>query len=170
MRSSASATLTGLGVCIPEPRRSASEIAKAGGPPEWVVREKLGISSKAVPGPDDHPHAMGVRAAQLALDDAGVRPEDVDVVISMTEEHKEFPVWTAGIKLAFGLGANRAYAYDIGQKCGTGVLALKQSRDLLRASDRAQAEPAGYVEPELLLFGSAEVPRRELSRAAGGYR
>src|SRR5690625_1639773 len=112
---------------------TAEEIARKSGLPEWVVREKLGISSKPVPGPDDQPVQMGVRAAEAALQQAGLTPADVDVVIGITEEYKEYPVWTASIKLAHDLGARRAYAYDLGQKCGTSVLALKQARDLLRA-------------------------------------
>src|SRR5690625_907379 len=125
--------ITGLGVYLPKARFTAPQIAETSGLPEWVVREKLGINRKPVPAPADHPTQMGVWAAEQALAEAGVSPLDVDVVISITEEFKEYPVWTAGIKLAHDLGAANAYAYDLGQKCGTSVLALKQARDLLRA-------------------------------------
>lgn len=129
------AGLTGLGTYVPAGRLSAAELAAASGLPEWVVKDKLGIAQRVLPGQDDHPTAMGVWAAERALADAGVRPEDVDVVISITEEHKEYPVWTSGIKLAYDVGARNAYAYDVGQKCGTAVLALKQARDLIRADE-----------------------------------
>jgi len=125
--------LTGIGTYVPHGRLSAADLAQASGLPEWVVRDKLGIQERVLPGPDDHPVAMGVWAAERALADAGVGAEDVDVVISITEEYKEYPVWTAGIKLAYDVGARRAYAYDVGQKCGTAVLALKQAKDLLLA-------------------------------------
>ncbi|CAN5620798.1 hypothetical protein BH23DEI1_BH23DEI1_14750 [soil metagenome] len=125
--------ITGLATYLPTARMTSAELAEASGLPEWVVRGKLGLHSKPLPGPDDHPTAMGVAAAHLALARAGVAATDVDVVISITEEYKEYPVWTAGIKLAHDLGATRAYAYDLGQKCGTGVLAIKQARDLLVA-------------------------------------
>jgi 3-oxoacyl-[acyl-carrier-protein] synthase III len=125
--------VTGLATYLPADRLTSADIAAASGLPEWVVRDKLGIAAKPVPGPDDHPTAMGVRAARTALGRAGVDAADVDVVISITEEYKEYPVWTAGIKLAHDLGALRAYAYDVGQKCGTTVLALKQAKDLLIA-------------------------------------
>lgn len=125
--------ITGLGTYVPAGRLSAADLASATGLPEWVVRDKLGIVERVLPGPEDHPAAMGVRAAAAALADAGVAPEQVDVVISITEEYKEYPVWTAGIKLAYDVGARNAYAYDLGQKCGTAVLALKQAKDLLLA-------------------------------------
>src|SRR5690606_19941672 len=125
--------ITGLGTSVPAGRLSVADLASATGLPEWVVRDKLGIFERVLPGPDDHPAAMGVHAAVVALADAGVAPEQVDVVISITEEYKEYPVWTAGIKLAYDVGARNAYAYDLGQKCGTAVLALKQAKDLLLA-------------------------------------
>lgn len=125
--------LTGLATWVPEGRMSAAELAEASGLPEWVVRDKLGLEGRVLPGPDDHPNAMGVRAAERALARAGVDAAEVDVVVGITEEYKEYPVWTAGIKLAHDVGATRAWAYDLGQKCGTGVLALKQAHDLILA-------------------------------------
>lgn len=146
------AGISGLATYVPAGRLSAAELATASGLPEWVVREKLGIVERVLPGPDDHPVAMGVWAAERALADAQVRAEDVDVVISMTEEYKEYPVWTAGIKLAYDVGARNAYAYDIGQKCGTAVLALKQAKDLLAADDSVDVVlvAGGYRNSDLI--------------------
>jgi 3-oxoacyl-[acyl-carrier-protein] synthase III len=127
------AFVRGLGIYLPEHRQSAADIAARSGLPVAVVREKLGITHKTVAGPDDHTNAMGVRAARSALADAGLAAADVDVLLGITEEHKEYPVWTAGIKSAHDLGAHRAYAFDIGQKCGTGVLALKLAADMIKA-------------------------------------
>ncbi len=144
--------ITGLGAYVPEGRISAAELSEASGVPEWVVREKMGITERVLPGEDDHPTAMGVSAAQSALRQAGVAADEVDVVISITEEYKEYPVWTAGIKLAFDLGAHRAYAYDIGQKCGTAVLAIKQARDLLVADESVNTVlvAGGYRNSDLI--------------------
>ncbi|MDF1522927.1 MAG: 3-oxoacyl-ACP synthase [Trueperaceae bacterium] len=125
--------VTGLATYVPEGRMTPDEIAAVSGLPAWVVRDKLGLHGRVRPGPDDQPTAMAVRAARTALARAGRAASDVDVVICMTEEHKKYPVWTAGIKLAHDLGATNAYAYDVGQKCGTSVLALKLAHDTLVA-------------------------------------
>lgn len=125
--------LRGLGIYLPQSHHNAAQIAAAAGIPEAVVREKLGIHRKTVPGPDDHTNQMGISAARSAMADAGITASQIDVLIGITEEHKEYPVWTAAIKAAHELGAHKAWAYDLGQKCGTAVLALKQARDLLRA-------------------------------------
>lgn len=84
--------ITGLGVYLPERRETAAQIAARSGLPEWVVRDKMGIVAKPVPGPADHTNAMGIRAAREALADAGIEAGDVDLLVSMTEEHKEYPV------------------------------------------------------------------------------
>src|SRR5690606_19128021 len=161
--------ITGLGTSVPAGRLSVADLASATGLPEWVVRDKLGIFERVLPGPDDHPAAMGVHAAVVALDDAGIDPEDVDVVISITEEYKEYPVWTAGIKLAYDVGARNAYAYDIGQKCGTTVLALKQAKDLLTADDSVDTVliAGGYRNSDLIDLEGPEV-RFMYNLGAGG--
>ncbi len=161
--------ITGIGTYLPAGRMSSAELAAASGLPEWVVREKLGVSARVVPGPDDHPTAMGVWAAEAALADAGVRPEDVDVVVSITEEYKEYPVWTAGIKLAHDVGAVNAYAYDLGQKCGTAVLGLKQARDAILADDGVDTVlvAGGYRNGDLVDLSDPDV-RFMYTLGAGG--
>lgn len=133
------AYVRGLGIYLPQHRQSAADIAAASGVPVAVVREKLGIEHKTVPGPQDHTNAMGVAAARHALAQASIGAERIDALLCITEEHKEFPVWTAGIKAAHELGATRAYAFDLGQKCGTAVLALRLAADMIQAGSISSA-------------------------------
>jgi len=151
--------ISGIAAYVPAGRLGAAAIADASGLPEWVVREKLGIHEKVAPAADDHPAAMGAWAAREALARADVDARDVDVVISITEEYKEYPVWTAGIKLAYDIGADRAYAYDVGQKCGTGVLGLKQAKDLLLADPEVDTVlvAGGYRNGDLIDFEDGNV-------------
>ena len=127
------AVLRALGLHLPAPRETAAQIAAASGIPEDVVRERMGIVEKPVPGPDDHANAMAVQAARQALDRAGIGADAVDVLISITEGYQEFPLQGAGIAAAHRLGCTRAWAYDINQKCGAAILALRQASDLLAA-------------------------------------
>ncbi|MGH8454934.1 MAG: 3-oxoacyl-ACP synthase, partial [Nevskiales bacterium] len=163
------ASITGIGVYLPQARMSAGQIAAASGLPEAVVRDKLGITQKTLPGPDDHTNVMGVRAAQAALADAHVSAEDVDVVISINEEHKDYLVWTSGIKLAHDIGAERAYAFDVGQKCGTGVLGLKLAQDMIIADRKVNTVlvAGGYRNGDLVDFRDSNT-RFLYNLAAGG--
>ena len=162
------AVIAGLGVYLPNRHHTAADITAASGVPEDIVRTKMGITRKTVPGPDDHTNAMGVRAAREALADAGLDPAEIDVVISITEEHKEFPVWTAGIKTAHELGATRAYAFDLGQKCGTAVLGLKLAADMIKADGVSNLLIAGgYRNGDLVSYTDPNV-RFLYNLAAGG--
>lgn len=159
--------IRGLGIYLPESRHSAAHIAAESGVPETVVREKMGITQKAVPGPSDHSNAMGIQAARAALADAGIAASSIDVLISITEEHKEYPVWTAGIHAAHELGAHKAYAFDIGQKCGTAILALKLADDMIRAgSAKTILIAGGYRNGDLVDYQNPST--RFLNNLAAG--
>jgi 3-oxoacyl-[acyl-carrier-protein] synthase III len=91
--------IVSTGIYLPETYITGAEIAKAAGIPEMVVEEKMGIKKKPVPGPEDHTCEMGIKAARTAIKKAGIDPLEIDLVIYIGEEYKEYPLWTAGIKL-----------------------------------------------------------------------
>lgn len=161
--------LRGLGVYLPVPRMSSAEIAAASGLPEWVVRDKLGIHQKPVPGPDDHPARMGGWAAERALKDAALEPADLDVVISITDEHKDYPVWTSAPLIAQMVGAERAWCFDLNQKCASFVTALAVAEGLFasRPEVRHVLVAGGYRNGDLIDF-SDEAVRFMYDLAAGG--
>ncbi|MBT8216374.1 MAG: 3-oxoacyl-ACP synthase [Acidimicrobiia bacterium] len=127
--------IVATGHFLPETIMSASEIAEASGLPEWVVREKLGIERKHVTDPSIHPNEMGVKAATEAIAKAGIDPLDIDVVLCTTEEWKEYNLWTAGIDLAWEVGARNAWGMDMHMRCATTVAALKLAKSLMREDD-----------------------------------
>ena len=56
---------------------------------------------------------MGVMAALEALRDAQVDPMDVDLLIWNGAQHKDYPCWLAGLKVADVIGARRAWSFDM---------------------------------------------------------
>lgn len=158
------------GTYVPEPRMTSAEIADRTGIPEPVIRQKFGIHSKPLPGPDDHPCAMGARAAQAALDRAGVDPLEIDVVLSISEEYKEHPLMVSGIKIQQLVGARNAWAIDIAQRCCTTIAALKLARGLM-ASDpqvRTVLLAGGYRNGDLIDYANPRVSFMYSLAAAGG--
>lgn len=125
--------IAGLATYLPDQRMSSAEIASQSGLPLEVVEQKLGIKEKTIPGLDDHTAQMGVWAAQKALAQAQIDPMDLDVVIYIGEEYKEYPLWTASIYMQQQLGASKAWAFDISLRCGTAVLAMNVAKALLLA-------------------------------------
>lgn len=120
-----------VGSYVPANFITGEEIADLTGIPARVIIDKFGIARKPTPGSDDHPNAMAVKAAQAALQKAGVDPQEIDVVLCTTEEYKEYPVWTAGIRLAYDIGATKAWALDVQMRCGTTIGALRLAKALL---------------------------------------
>ncbi|MGV3487081.1 MAG: 3-oxoacyl-ACP synthase [Tuberibacillus sp.] len=122
-----------IGTYIPAQKMTGAEVARLSGLPPEVVEKKMGIIEKAVPGPEDHTCEMGIRAAKTAIERAGIDPLSIDLIIYIGEEHKEYPLWTSGIKLQEAVGAKNAWAFDTALRCGTTIMALKVARDMMIA-------------------------------------
>ncbi|HYG59617.1 MAG TPA: 3-oxoacyl-ACP synthase [Symbiobacteriaceae bacterium] len=125
------AGVVSTGVYIPPACHTAAYIAQESGVPRDVIEQKMGFFQKPVPGPEDGTAAMGIKAAQQAIERAGVDPREIDVVIYIGEEYKEYQLWTAGIKTAYAVGATKAWAFDIQLRCGTWVLGMKLAESLM---------------------------------------
>src|SRR5210317_406732 len=123
--------IVSTGTYFPETYVTAKDIAERSGLPEWVVREKLGIERKFVADPAVHPNEMAVHAARKAIDKAGIDPFEIDVVLSTTEEWREYLLWTTAIDIAHETGAKNAWGFDIHTRCATTVAALKTARGLM---------------------------------------
>lgn len=119
------------GIYIPEHFITGREIALKAGIPIQVVEDKMGIKKKPIPGINDHTCEMGIKAAKIAIEKAGMDPSDIDLVIYIGEEHKEYPLWTAGIKLQEAVGAYNAWAFDVALRCGTTMMALKVAKCMM---------------------------------------
>ncbi len=131
--------IVGTGIYLPKGRMTAKEIAAAtnGVWSEQAVIEKLGIVEKVVPlnMPDDGTQEMGALAALDALKNTGVNPLDLDVIISVTEEWKEYPLTTSALYIQDRIGAKNAWGIDVQNRCCTTVSALKMAKDMLIADD-----------------------------------
>ncbi len=130
--------IVSTGIYIPQTKMTASEIAKLSSIPEHIIRHKLGIQEKPIPAEQDHTVQMGIWAAQEAIHKAGIEPKTIDVVIYIGEEHKEYPLWTASIKMQEELGAVNAWAFDVQLRCGTTIMALKIAKSLMESDDAIQ--------------------------------
>jgi 3-oxoacyl-[acyl-carrier-protein] synthase-3 len=130
-QSEISVGIVSMGMYLPDNVVSAAEIAEESGLPEWVIREKLGIHEKRMASPEDHPNQMAIWAAEDCLSNSNIKPEEIDVVLCTTEEWKEYIQWSAGIDLAYQIGARRAWGMDLHMRCCTTVSAMKIAKDMM---------------------------------------
>ncbi|WP_105616267.1 3-oxoacyl-ACP synthase [Vallitalea okinawensis] len=127
--------IVGIGVYLPDNRMSASEISKAtnGFWSEDAIINKLGIVEKRIPGKDDGTQTMGALAAINALKDADISSEEIDVILCMGEEWKEYPLTTSALYIQDQIGATNAWGIDVQNRCCTTVSAMKMAKDMLIA-------------------------------------
>ena len=126
--------LTGYGRYTPEEVVSGEEIANRSGIPEEVVVEKMGMREKRVcPPDDDHVTDMSIAAGEDALDDAGVDPAELDLVLYHGSEYKDYVVWSAAANIAERIGAENAYATESYTLCAGCPIAMRTVRAQLIA-------------------------------------
>lgn len=154
---------------VPSSFIGAHEIAARSGIPEKVIREKFGLNRKPVPGPEDHPNQMALRAAHRALSRAACRPDEVDLILCTTEEWKEYPLRTSGVQLAHALGAHRAWALDIQLRCGTTIAGMQVAQAMMRgdAALRTVLIAGGYRNGDLVDYANQR-SRFLINLSAGG--
>jgi len=129
--------ILGTGIYIPKNRMTAKEISEAtnGLWTEQAIIEKLGIIEKPIPGDGDGTQEMGVKAALDALERTGLDPKEIDLILCIGEEWKEYPLTTSGIYIQEKIGADNAWAIDVQQRCCSTVSAMKIAKDMMIADD-----------------------------------
>ncbi|MCM1992407.1 3-oxoacyl-ACP synthase [Oceanirhabdus seepicola] len=127
--------VVGTGIYLPKNIMTAKEISKATGGiwSEDAVKGKLGINKKCIPSNNfnDGTQEMGVYAAIDCLKNTGINPLDIDLILCVGEEYKEYPLTTSGIYIQEKIGARKAWAIDLAQRCCTTVSAMKIAKDMM---------------------------------------
>src|SRR5919206_1837112 len=100
----------------------------------WIVK-RTGIKARRRAAPSERTSDLATFAARRALQDAGVEPIDLDLVMVATMSQDEATPNTAPL-VAHALGAEKAGAYDVGAAC-TGWLAGLDTATGLIESGRA---------------------------------
>ena len=118
--------ITGLGAYVPErvlTNRDLEQIVETSD--DWIT-ERTGIKERRIAAPDQAASDLAAPACRDALERAGVRPEDVDLIIVATATpDMVFPA-TAAL-LAEKVGARNAAAYDLLAGCTGFMYALAQA-------------------------------------------
>ena len=131
--------IVGLGLYLPQKKMTAAEISAATGGnwSEDAVINKLGIVEKFIPSADpcDGTQEMGALAALDCLKNTGVDPLEIDAILCITEEWKEYPLTTSACYVQDRIGANNAWGIDVQNRCCTCVSAMKLAKDMLIADD-----------------------------------
>jgi 3-oxoacyl-[acyl-carrier-protein] synthase-3 len=125
-------SITGLGCHVPERVLTNDELSKlVDTSDEWIV-ERTGIRERRIAAPEEAMSDIAMPAAEQALEAAGVRAEDVDLLIVATvTPDMAFP--STGAILADRLGAKDAAAYDLSAGCTGFMYAIAQAHGMVAA-------------------------------------
>ena len=164
--------IVGVGTYLPEKTMKAAEIARLtnGVWSEDAVINKLGIKQRYLPGPDDGTQEMGAKAALKCLENTGVDPKEIDVILCIGEEWKEYPLTTSACYIQDRIGATNAWGIDVQNRCCTCVSAMKIAADMLRADDEINTIMicGGYRNGDFVDFTDKDMSMMYNLSAGGG--
>lgn len=128
------------GIYLPQGRISAKEIADQtnGIWTEENIIKKLGIIEKVIPVslPEDGTQEMAVSASLDALRRANLDPKKINLILSVAEEWKEYPLTTTALYIQDKIGAINAWGIDVQNRCGTTISALSMAKDMMIANPK----------------------------------
>lgn len=99
---------------------------------EWI-RTRTGIEKRCIT-IDEDTSDLAVKASEIAIKNANITVEEIDVIILATVTPDKFTPSTACI-VQKKLGAKNAYAFDINAACTGFIYALKMANALIKAEE-----------------------------------
>ena len=99
---------------------------------EWII-ERTGILERRFvkPGSDDTPSSMGTKAAKIAIERAGITPDDIDFIIFATlSPDYYFP--GPGVQVQDQLGIKEIGALDVRNQCSGFIYSLSVADQFIK--------------------------------------
>jgi 3-oxoacyl-[acyl-carrier-protein] synthase-3 len=121
------------GTYFPATLQTAADLAPLTQIPEGVLREKMGIRQRHIAQDHETVSLMASQAAQVAIERSGIRPDQINMVISHGSEHKDHVVWNAAAKIQHNVGAVNAFGFEVYALCAGAPIALNVARGMMSA-------------------------------------
>jgi 3-oxoacyl-[acyl-carrier-protein] synthase-3 len=95
---------------------------------------------------------------------------DIDLVLSIGEEWKEYPLTTSGIYIQEKIGAHKAWAIDVQQRCCSTISAIKMAKDMMLADEELKTVliAGGYRNGDFVDYTDKTMSMMFNLSAAGG--
>ena len=130
MNSKVEILLTGVGSYLPKNKTSNNDLAKfIDTSDEWIAK-RTGIKFRHFVEHNEHTSDMGTQAAQKAISDSGLNPNDIDlIIVATTTPDNTFPSTAA--KIQKNLGCN-AISFDVQAVCAGFIYAISVGVAMLK--------------------------------------
>jgi 3-oxoacyl-[acyl-carrier-protein] synthase III len=130
--------IIGTGLFFPEAVETAADLVAVTGIPENVLREKMGIRQRYIASEADSVSYMASEAAKKAIQQAGIDPQQINMVISHGSEYKDHVVWNAAGKVQHNVGAVNAFAFEMYALCAGAPIAMNIARSMMLTDPRLE--------------------------------
>lgn len=118
-----SASIAGLGSYVPARVMTNADLERMVETSDEWITTRTGIRERRIAGPAEATSDLALEAARRAMADAGVAPEDIDLIIVATIT-PDMPFPSTACLVQQKLGAHRAAAFDLEAACSGFVYAL----------------------------------------------
>lgn len=98
---------------------------------EWI-RTRTGIRERRIAGEDENSLTLALLAGKRAIDDAGLKPEDIDLIVLATST-PAYQLPSTGCFLQDALGCRQIPAFDIAAACAGFVYAFVTGACLMKS-------------------------------------
>ncbi|NPV92210.1 MAG: ketoacyl-ACP synthase III [Firmicutes bacterium] len=124
------ATITGLGIGLPDTVLTNHDLEKMIDTSDEWIRERTGIRERRIAGPQQATSDMAAVAAKMAMEQAGVEPGEIDMIILCTVTPDRFVPMGAS-NLQEKINATRAAAFDLNAACSGFLYGMAVAQGLI---------------------------------------
>ncbi len=127
------ASLKSIGSYVPEKvmnNHDFEEIVETSD--EWI-RQRTGIVERRIAAKDEATSDLGIKAAEIALERAGIDKDEIDAVICATLSPDHFCMPSTACIIAKGLGISNVMAFDISAACSGFVYLLSIAKSFIES-------------------------------------
>jgi 3-oxoacyl-[acyl-carrier-protein] synthase-3 len=129
--------LVGCGSAVPAASVTNQQLsARVDTNDDWI-RSRTGIGARRIAGPLESLTTLATRAAQAALDHAGWRAEDLDLILLATSSPDD--LFGTAPRVQGALGASRAVAFDLTAACSGFLFSLITAAQYLGSGSMRRA-------------------------------
>jgi 3-oxoacyl-[acyl-carrier-protein] synthase-3 len=126
------ARIVGVGKYLPKRVLTNFDLEKTVETSDQWIRDRTGIRERRIAAPDETTATLGTQAGRMALETAGLTPNDLDLIVCATlSPDGMFPASASLIQEE--LGARRAAAFDVNAACTGYIAALATATGFINA-------------------------------------
>ena len=128
------AGIIGMGQFVPEKEVTNFDLEKIMDTSDEWIRTRTGIESRRIADDDTDTSDMGVKAAEQAVKNAGISPEDIDLIIvaTVTPDYR-FP--SVATIIQHQIGAKNAAAMDVSAACAGFMYGIVTAKQFVETND-----------------------------------